>query len=140
MPDLNPLTLLLQKTGKYAEYTAFKLLVHVLVDAGGKVWSVHDFQTPEDSVLSGKLPGGGVRHIAHVFLVEAFRREVFAGIMAKITHDPTFLQGYQQGDPENRFRIEQDLAQGSRQVLVNTTGKIGVEVAREILAMFGEPA
>lgn len=136
----DPLNLLFKETGEHDGYRLFKLLVGVLVNQGGKVWSTHDFQTPEDAQLAGQLAGGGVRHIAHALLVEALRREVYAGIMAKLTHDPTYLQGYQQGDATTRAQIELELAQCSRQVMLDTTGKIGLDVAREILVMVGKPS
>ena len=129
-----PTELLIQR-GEHKGHTTFNMKVTICSDPNGQLWSVHDFETPEDAALAAKLSGGGLRQVAHALLTEAFRRETFICAMVEMTKDSNFLFSYMEGGEENRRVIEQELAQKARRSMVDVTGKTGVGVAQEILSM-----
>ena len=125
----------LWKKGEKDGYSTIVLNVRVCQGPHGEIWSIHDFETPEDAALALKWSGGGVRQIAHALLTEALRRESFVSSMVKMSSDKDFLPGYARASQEAKALFEKDFAQKVLNQFAGTAGKIVLACSREILAM-----
>ena len=123
------------KQGVQEGYTALTLEVQLCGDTTGRVWSFHDFKTPEDAETALKLPQGGAPQVAYALLTEAYRREVFVVALAELSQNPKLLDEYQRGTPEARAALEARDAQAAQEVMRRTLAKMGTGAPREILAM-----
>ena len=123
------------KKGAQDDYTAVALEVHLCGDTTGRVWSYHDFQTPGDAEAALTLPHGGTQQVAYALLVEAYRRECFVTALAEMSHNPTFLDDYRKGTPEQREALESRISTAAREVMRRTLEKMGTGAPREILTM-----
>jgi hypothetical protein len=123
--------------GQHEDYTCFQLIVEVLEDAEGGVWSQHRMD-PESAALSATLSGGGARQIAHALLIEAVRREVFAEVLVELSKRDGYLERYQNGDARKRQEIERALANAGLAYLVEMLPKLLPGVARDVLTMVAQ--
>lgn len=111
------------------------LEVQVQKDEFGRINSSHDFQTHHDRERSLAWDGCGVNHIAHALLVEAARREAYAATLIRLQQEPDFLSSYREASPEGKTEIEMHLSNAVRTIIHSTLGKLGPDVAREVLTM-----
>lgn len=111
------------------------LEVRIRRDEHGRIGSYHDFRTDQDRQKSEEWEGGGARQIAHALLTEAARREAFATSLVRLSQDMDFLTQYDRGTKEQKEEIENQLATAVRIVIHRTLGKMGRQIAREILQM-----
>ena len=126
------------KKGRQSEYTALQLVVNVCQDKHGRVWSDHEFLTPEDQQLAQGLAQGGAPQLAHVLLTEAVRREAFMCILIQATKDPEFLSQWVEGSTEDKARIEAEIQNFVSHVLTKTVGKMVPGAVSETLMMISE--
>lgn len=122
-------------TGKHPEHTCFQITVTIAQDAEGRMWSEHEFTTPTDQQMSLTLPNGGVPQVAQALLTEAARREVYCGVLAKLSRDPEFLNRWTTGTDEERQRIEVELANASVLVMNRSAVRLALSTAVDILGM-----
>ena len=111
------------------------MLISILVDEFGRVYSEHDFASDEGRDLATALPSGGAPHIAYGLLTEAFRRESFMAALTLMSHDPEFLNKWVTGDEKIRWEIESRLATAATQVIIGGCKKMLKDTTREILEM-----
>jgi hypothetical protein len=119
--------------------TVVVLEVRICQDKFGQLFSIHDFQSPKDRERSQKWKGGGVRQIAHALLTEAARREAYTTALVRLTQEPDFLDTYDQASDETKTTMERQLAQAVQVIIHRTLGKMGPDIAKEILAMMVQP-
>jgi len=122
-------------SGKNEGYSAFTLEVHICQDETNRVWSFHDFQTPEDQATSLTFSHGGAQQVAYALLTEAYRRECFVTALAEMSHNSTFLDDYRKSTPEEKEALEFRIAGVAQEVMRRTLAKMSTGVPREILAM-----
>ena len=116
------------------------LEVHITQDEFGRVSSIHEFRSPEDEKRSRQWKNGGVRQIAHALLTETARREAYVCALVRLTQEPEFLDAYVQGTEADRTKAEQQLAQALQVVVHRTLGKMGPDIAKEVLEMMVQSA
>lgn len=110
--------------GKQHSYTSFRVVLNICQDGQGRVWSDHEFLSPEDEAVVLELPQGGVPQIAHALLTEAVRREVFTGVLIRLSQDAKYLTAWLSGDAEKRQAIEGALRDTALHVLTKTCEKM----------------
>lgn len=123
--------------GHHEAYTCLTIEVKVCQDANGRVWSIHDFQSPEDMKLAGMLQQGGVKQVAFALLTEAIRREAFLDVLAAMSENPEYVVKWLQGTPEEKQKIEHDLAVSMIRMMNASSRKMALGIAKETLAMIG---
>lgn len=123
------------KLGRREDYTAFKVQVTCCVDAQGRLWSEHDFDTVADEQVARNLPTGGVHQIAHALLVEAVRREAFTCFLVAQSKDTGFLNRWLGANDAQRAILEQELRTAAETVLVRTIPKLLPGAVHEVLEM-----
>jgi hypothetical protein len=116
-------------------YSALTLEVHLCEDPTGRVWSYHDFQTPEDEATALGLRHAGAQQVAYALLTEAYRRECFVVVLTEMSQEPGFLDRYRSGDPEAHKALETRISEAAQEVMRRTLKKMGSDVSREILEM-----
>lgn len=126
--------------GRNDEYVCYAVRLLVCEDKYGRVWSQHDYETPDDQALAMQLKTGGARQSAHAFLMETLKREVFLDALVALTKDPLYLANFQQADEETRKKTVKELAQIALDVISETSAQTLVGVVRDILAMLLQPA
>ena len=119
--------------------TVVVLEVRICQDKFGRLFSTHDFRSPDDRERSQKWKGGGVRQIAHALLTEATRREAYTTALVRLTQEPDFLDTYDRASDERRTTMERQLAQAVQVIIHRTLGKMGPDIAKEILTMMVQP-
>lgn len=128
------------KPGTHPSYSAFRLLVNVCVDAGGNVWSDHNFFSVEDEVVARGLRQGGAPQVAHGLLTEAIRREAFMCALLSLTQDPSFFQRYKEADPAGKEALQTSVRDQTRQVISSVLGKMTPGLVAEVLEMMADQA
>lgn len=124
--------------GVNPEYTATSLEVHLCEDKTGRVWSYHDFVSPEAEQAASQLRHHGVQQIAYALLTEAIRREVFVVALTELSKNPQMLEDYRRGEAVTRRYTETQLSDAAQLVIQRTLAKMGSDIAREVLAMMTE--
>ena len=119
------------------DYSAFTIEVHIC-ERNRHMFSFHEFKTPEDEAVAGKLPSMGEEQIAHALLREALRREAYIQTLIRLQKDKGFLEAYKTAPEDERRKQEKTLAEGISGMLVRTSEKVAPEIAREILAMLSQ--
>jgi len=115
--------------------STIKLELSLHVDADGRLYTRHEFASPEDEALSQGWASSGIRQIAHGLLTEAVRREAFCCLIIKMTEDTTFLTRYQAADEEGKRKMEIEVVDAVQQSLSKTIPMLTPGAIQEILAM-----
>lgn len=114
---------------------SFVLEVNVLQDERGRLWSKHDFQSPEDQQKALRLPNFGVPQIARALLTEALRREVYAVILTKLSQNTRFLEEWQGADDARKRDIEAEMARVAREIITGAVDEMNPAITREVFTM-----
>jgi len=110
-------------------------VVTVSQDDQGRLWSEHEFATERDRATSLTLPNGGVPQIAQALLTEAARREIYCGVLAKMSKDPDLITRWDTADAEEKHRIEVELANAGILVMNRSAVRLALSTAVDILGM-----
>jgi hypothetical protein len=127
------------KKGKHETYTCYSIRLQVCEDSLGRVWSQHDYETPQDQALAMQTKNGGSRQSAHAFLMETLKREVFVDALIAMTKDPEYLTKFQKADEEAQKKIVKELAQAALDVISETAARTLIDVVRDIFALLLQP-
>ena len=125
----------LWQSGTQGNCSTIVLEVRVCLDAAGHLWSAHNYQQVEDEVRANSWAGGGVRQISFALLTEAMRREVYTCALIELTKDPEYLKKFQAADEKTKLEMSSALGEGALQVLTNTSKRMALGAAQEVLAM-----
>lgn len=123
-------------TGKQSGYTGYKILVNICEDDLHRVWSDHEFATPEDQVAAQSTTAGGIQQIAHSLMTEAVRREVYLDVLLTLTQDPAFLDKWVAADAAGQNVIITELSAITCEVLRGKLIKMAPGLVREMLVGF----
>jgi hypothetical protein len=110
-----------------------ELLLHV--DSNGRLYTRHEFQTAEDEKLSQGWASSGTRQVAHGFLTEAVRREVFCCVLLEMSKDESFLSKYLAADEDAKRKTVVALVKAVQESLSKTIPMLTPGSVKEILAM-----
>ncbi len=114
--------------------------VHIRQDKFGRVFSMHKFRSLEDDKRSQGWRNSGVQQIAHALLTETTRREAFATALVRMTQEPDFLTDYAKASDDEKTQIERQLSGAIQIVIHRTLGKMGPDIAKEVLEMMVQSA
>ena len=109
--------------------------VSLHVDTNGRLYTRHEFLTEEDEKLSQGWASSGTRQIAHAFLTEAVRREVFCCLILEMSNNAAFLSEYMDSDEDAQRQTEIRLVKAVQESLSKTIPMLTPGSVKEILAM-----
>lgn len=115
--------------------SVFRLVLDVLHEKSGQLWTEHGFFSQEDQQVAESLPNKGLLHVAHAFLVETVRREAFTCAILKMSKDNKFLASWAQADASQREIMEQELHKAVEGTITGTLPKLVPGSVKGVLEM-----
>jgi len=113
----------------------FSIVVNVLQDNDGHLWSEHDLQSDQDQETCDTLPTKGLEQSSFGLFCEAIRRETFLQAVLWFSENPALLDAYRSGDPVVTQNLEGALAAKTRQMLEHKLQIITLGASKEILTL-----
>lgn len=114
------------------EYSMVSLILDVVQDPSGRVFSAHRLESPQDHETILQWSGGGLEQVAYALLVEAARREAVLGLLLMLSKEPQLLTALQ-ASPERHQAVVETMAQALRSQFDKTLTRIAESVSKEAL-------
>lgn len=113
----------------------FRVQVEVAETPDGWVYSTHDFMGDEDCKLAIGMQSQGNRQIAFALTREATLRELYLDCLIKLSEDKDFLNRYVAASPEDKIKLEKQLATGATEIIAQTVANFAPKGAKGVLEM-----
>lgn len=123
--------------GVQPEYRMFSIVVNVLQDNDGNLWSEHDLEGQQDQDTCDTLPTKGLEQSSFGLFCESIRRESFLQAVLWFSENPAMLDAYRNGDPKVQADIESALSSRTRAAFDRSLYRTIAGASKEILHLLG---